>query len=70
MTALLNTNGQLNAYIGIIQKTLEFSGVPQTVFTLADAKQAYEDRISPTAAASYFRDRYLQTVEQEETYAL
>lgn len=52
----------LAEYKAIIANRLTLSGIPQTVGTQAEIAQAYEDGVTPQAAASYLRDRYLDLV--------
>lgn len=56
-------------YLAIVANYLAANGIEATTYTPSEVKAAYEEGVLPTALASYFRDRYLESLEDFQLQA-
>lgn len=59
MNATCTVYQSFSQYAACVYTALDATGTPRTAANTVDMRHLYEDKVSPQAAASYFRDSYL-----------
>ncbi len=59
MTATSTVYQAFDQYTATVYAALDATGTPRAAANTVDLHHLYEDKVSPQAAASYFRDSYL-----------
>lgn len=62
MNATSTVYQSFSQYEASVYAALDSSGTPRNAANTVDLRHLYEDKVSPQAAASYFRDSYLDLV--------